>query len=124
VVVAPLGPPEIMQQMYVCKHSVILPSLSLNFSPTFFTLVQKLGKSGQHDVRSVQSDLHKLQLAAVHKVASRIYINDSSRYISLQLTSLMTTAMVIELLRERSLIDHEQSWTLFELANKLGVGKL
>lgn len=104
----------------LCNFKIIITQ----FLTTLFTLLQKLGKSGQHDVRSVQSDLHKLQLAAVHKVASRIYINDSSRYISLQLTSLMTTAMVIELLRERSLIDHEQSWTLFELANRLGVGKL
>ncbi|KAI8576108.1 hypothetical protein K450DRAFT_258513 [Umbelopsis ramanniana AG] len=76
------------------------------------------GKSGTHDV---QSDLHKLQLAAVHKVASRIYIYDSSRYVNMQLTSLMTTAMVLESLRERSVIDNEQSWTLFELANKVGV---
>ncbi|KAG2176729.1 hypothetical protein INT44_007393, partial [Umbelopsis vinacea] len=79
------------------------------------------GKSGTHDVHNVQSDLHKLQLAAVHKVASRIYIHDSSRYVNMQLTSLMTTAMVLESLRERSVIDNDQSWTLFELANKVGV---
>ncbi|KAJ2963975.1 hypothetical protein NQZ79_g1066 [Umbelopsis isabellina] len=81
----------------------------------------KPGKIRTHDVRNVQADLHRLQLASVQKIASRIYVIDSSKYVNLQLTSLMTTAMVLESLRERAVIDQEQSWTLFELANKVGV---
>ncbi|KAG2171760.1 hypothetical protein INT43_008140 [Umbelopsis isabellina] len=84
-------------------------------------IANKPGKIRTHDVRNIQADLHRLQLASVQKIASRIYVIDSSKYVNLQLTSLMTTAMVLESLRERAVIDQEQSWTLFELANKVGV---
>ncbi|KAF7728218.1 RNA polymerase II elongation factor [Apophysomyces ossiformis] len=54
-------------------------------------------------------------------VTIRIYIDDAKTYKTVQLTHLLTTAMVIQYLRRKSLLDGNDDWALFEIANSHGV---
>lgn len=52
-----------------------------------------------------------------------IYINDLSTYKAVQLTDLLTTAMVVQYFKRKGLLDQADDWALFEVANSHGVGK-
>lgn len=48
-------------------------------------------------------------------MTTRIYINDGNSHKVVQLTNLLTSAMVIQYLRKKSLLDASEDWTLFEI---------
>ncbi|RUS24493.1 hypothetical protein BC938DRAFT_473499 [Jimgerdemannia flammicorona] len=80
----------------------------------------KLDKTRSPDER-MRAAIAKLQEASIRRVTMRVYINDARNFKTLQLTSLMTTAMIIDHLKKRSMLDDEDDWALFELANDHGV---
>lgn len=51
-----------------------------------------------------------------------IYINDLSTHKAVQLTNLLTTAMVVQYFKRKGLLDQSDDWALFEVANSHGVG--
>ncbi|KAI7867854.1 hypothetical protein BDF14DRAFT_1704125, partial [Spinellus fusiger] len=57
----------------------------------------------------------------IRTFTTRIYIDDAKTHKTVQLTSLLTTAMVIQYLRKKGLIDTNDGWALFEIANSHGV---
>lgn len=61
-------------------------------------------------------------LTPTRTLTTRIYINDCSVHKTVQLTNLLTTAMVMQYLRRKGLIDSSDEWTLFEVANSHGIG--
>ncbi len=54
---------------------------------------------------------------------TRIYIDDANNHRVVQLTNLLTSAMVIQYLKKKGLLDPSNDWTLFEIANSHHVGK-
>ncbi|KAI8384942.1 uncharacterized protein BYT42DRAFT_493944 [Radiomyces spectabilis] len=58
---------------------------------------------------------------AVQTITIRIYIDDAKNHKTVQLTNLLTAAMVIQYLKKKALIDASDEWTLFEIANSHGV---
>ncbi|KAG0750221.1 hypothetical protein G6F62_002727 [Rhizopus arrhizus] len=48
---------------------------------------------------------------------TRIYIDDANNHRVVQLTNLLTSAMVIQYLKKKGLLDPSNDWTLFEIAN-------
>ncbi|CAO3697550.1 unnamed protein product [Rhizopus microsporus] len=57
------------------------------------------------------------RIQTVKALTTRIYIDDASTHKVVQLTNLLTSAMVIQYLRKKGLIDHANDWTIFEIAN-------
>ncbi|KAI8149456.1 hypothetical protein BJV82DRAFT_529743 [Fennellomyces sp. T-0311] len=53
----------------------------------------------------------------IKAITIRIYINDGSNHKTVQLTNLLTAAMVVQYLRKKGLLDKSEEWTLFEIAN-------
>ncbi|CAO3598658.1 unnamed protein product [Absidia cylindrospora] len=51
----------------------------------------------------------------------RIYITDFKNYKSVQLTNLLTTAMVIQYFKRKGLLDSDNDWALFEIATENGI---
>jgi hypothetical protein len=66
---------------------------------------------------------HGAPVAPTKTMTTRIYIEDAKNHKTVQLTNLLTTAMVIQYLKRKDLIDTSEEWTLFEITNSHGVGK-
>ncbi|KAI9489697.1 hypothetical protein BDB00DRAFT_842080 [Zychaea mexicana] len=49
-------------------------------------------------------------------ITIRIYINDGSVHKTVQLTNMLTAAMVLQYLRKKGLVDKSEDWSLFEVA--------
>lgn len=64
------------------------------------------------------------RIQTVKALTTRIYIDDASTHKVVQLTNLLTSAMVIQYLRKKGLIDHANDWTIFEIANSHRVGNV
>ncbi|KAI9484097.1 MAG: hypothetical protein EXX96DRAFT_560893 [Benjaminiella poitrasii] len=54
-------------------------------------------------------------------LTTRIYIDDAKTHKVVQLTNLLTTAMVVQYLRKKGLLDNSEDWTLFEIDNSRGI---
>ncbi|CAO3596190.1 unnamed protein product [Absidia cylindrospora] len=54
-------------------------------------------------------------------MTTRIFIEDAKTHKTVQLTNVLTTAMVIQYLKRKDLLDNSGDWTLFEIANSHGV---
>ncbi|KAG0182021.1 hypothetical protein DFQ29_006139 [Apophysomyces sp. BC1021] len=54
-------------------------------------------------------------------LTTRIYIDDAKNHKTVQLTHLLTTAMVVQYLKKKALLDGSDDWALFEIANSHGV---
>ena len=53
----------------------------------------------------------------------RIYINDGTKHKTVQLTSLLTSAMVVQYFRKKGLLlDSSEDWTLFEVDYSHDIG--
>ncbi|KAI9323126.1 hypothetical protein BX666DRAFT_1846822 [Dichotomocladium elegans] len=57
----------------------------------------------------------------VKTMTIRIYISDGSTHKTVQLTNLLTTAMVLQYLKKKGLLDGSDDWALFEIANSHGL---
>lgn len=55
---------------------------------------------------------------------TRIYIDDAKTFKVVQLTNLLTTAVVVQYLKKKGLVDNSDDWTLFEIDNSHQVGKV
>jgi hypothetical protein len=62
--------------------------------------------------------------APLKTTTTRIYIDDAKIFKVVQLTNLLTTAMVVQYLKKKGLLDNSDEWTLFEIDNSHQVGKL
>ena len=58
----------------------------------------------------------------VRTLTIRIYINDGSTHKTVQLTNLLTTAMVLQYLKKKGLLDNTDDWAMFEICNSYGLG--
>jgi hypothetical protein len=65
----------------------------------------------------------RIQTVPLKTLTTRIYIDDAKTHKVVQLTNLLTTAMVVQYLRKKGLLDQSDDWTLFEIDNRNGVGK-
>lgn len=65
----------------------------------------------------------RIQTVPLKTLTTRIYIDDAKNHKVVQLTNLLTTAMVVQYLRKKGLLDNSEEWTLFEIDNDHGVGK-
>ena len=63
------------------------------------------------------------RIQTVKTLNTRIYIDDANNHRVVQLTNLLTSAMVIQSLKKKGVLDHSNDWTLFEIANSHCVGK-
>ncbi|KAI9301438.1 hypothetical protein BJ944DRAFT_4711 [Cunninghamella echinulata] len=54
-------------------------------------------------------------------MTTRIFIEDAKTYKTVQLTNLLTAAMVIQYLKRKELLDNNDDWTIFEIANSHGI---
>ncbi|KAI8990813.1 hypothetical protein BDF20DRAFT_908659 [Mycotypha africana] len=80
--------------------------------------------SGLHHSTSVKRSNHPATGATsnLKAVNTRIFINDAKTYKAVQLTNILTTAMVVQYLKRKGLIDPDSDdWTLFEIDNQHGV---
>ncbi|KAI8875563.1 hypothetical protein K501DRAFT_263623 [Backusella circina FSU 941] len=57
----------------------------------------------------------------VRTLVTRIYIDNAQNYKTVQLTNHLTTAMIVQYLKKKGLLDNTDQWTLFEIANSHGV---
>ncbi|KAI7874158.1 hypothetical protein K492DRAFT_154171 [Lichtheimia hyalospora FSU 10163] len=57
----------------------------------------------------------------VRTLTIRIYINDGSTHKTVQLTNLLTTAMVLQYLKKKGLLDNTDDWAMFEICNSYGL---
>ncbi|KAG1221557.1 hypothetical protein G6F35_005909 [Rhizopus arrhizus] len=57
------------------------------------------------------------RIQTVKTLNTRIYIDDANNHRVVQLTNLLTSAMVIQSLKKKGVLDHSNDWTLFEIAN-------
>ncbi|RCH84947.1 hypothetical protein CU098_004296 [Rhizopus stolonifer] len=78
-----------------------------------------------HDKNQVEPEepAHMVSTARIHTVplktlTTRIYIDDAKNHKVVQLTNLLTTAMVVQYLKKKGLLDTSEDWTLFEIDNK------
>lgn len=62
------------------------------------------------------------QNAVTVTMTTRIFIEDGKTYKTVQLTNLLTAAMVIQYLKRKELLDNNDDWTIFEIANSHGIG--
>jgi hypothetical protein len=65
----------------------------------------------------------RIQTVPLKTLTTRIYIDDAKNHKVVQLTNLLTTAMVVQYLKKKGLLDNTDEWTLFEIDNDHGVGK-
>ncbi|KAJ3195930.1 hypothetical protein HK101_010609 [Irineochytrium annulatum] len=65
--------------------------------------------------------LSKLNEANLKKITTRIYIEDAQTFVTLVLTSLMSADNVIADMIGKHKVEPSPHWTLFELANDLGI---
>lgn len=65
----------------------------------------------------------RIQTVPLKTFTTRIYIDDAKNHKVVQLTNLLTTAMVVQYLKKKGLLDNSDEWALFEIANSHGVGK-
>lgn len=63
------------------------------------------------------------RIQTVKTLNTRVYIDDANNHKSVQLTNLLTSAMVIQSLKKKGLLDQSNDWTLFEIAHSHFVGK-
>ncbi|KAI8884665.1 hypothetical protein K501DRAFT_332480 [Backusella circina FSU 941] len=63
----------------------------------------------------------RIQTVPLRTLTTRIYIDDANNHKVVQLTNLLTSAMVIQYLKRKGLLDSSDDWTLFEIANSHGV---
>ncbi|CAO3655867.1 unnamed protein product [Mucor hiemalis] len=63
----------------------------------------------------------RIQTVPFKTLTTRIYIDDAKNHKVVQLNSLLTTAMVVQYLKKKGLLDNSDDWTLFEIANSHGV---
>ncbi|KAI8386893.1 hypothetical protein BD560DRAFT_383086 [Blakeslea trispora] len=73
-----------------------------------------------------QEKSNMISSARIHTVplktlTTRIYIDDANHHKVVQLTDLLTTAMVVQYLRKKGLLDSSDDWTLFEIDNSHGI---
>jgi hypothetical protein len=64
----------------------------------------------------------RIQTLPLKTLTTRIYIDDAKNHKVVQLNNLLTTAMVVQYLKKKGLLDNSDDWTLFEIANSHGVG--
>ncbi|CAO3703212.1 unnamed protein product [Rhizopus stolonifer] len=57
------------------------------------------------------------RIQTVKTLNTRVYIDDANNHKSVQLTNLLTSAMVIQSLKKKGLLDQSNDWTLFEIAH-------
>ena len=55
-------------------------------------------------------------------LTTRIYIEDAKNHKVVQLNHILTTAMVVQYLKKKGLLDDSDDWTLFEIANSHNIG--
>lgn len=65
----------------------------------------------------------RIQTVPLKTLTTRIYIDDATNHKVVQLTNLLTTAMVVQYLKKKGLLDNSEGWTLFEIAKSHNVGK-
>lgn len=73
--------------------------------------------------RSNMVSTGRIQTVPLKTLTTRIYIDDAKTHKVVQLTNLLTTAMVVQYLKKKGLLDNSDEWTLFEIAKSHGVGK-
>lgn len=76
------------------------------------------------NVESDKSNMNsngRIQTVPFKTLTTRIYIDDAKNHKVVQLNSLLTTAMVVQYLKKKGLLDNSDDWTLFEIANSHGV---
>jgi hypothetical protein len=64
----------------------------------------------------------RIQTVPLKTLTTRIYIDDANNHKVVQLSNLLTTAMVVQYLKKKGLLDHSDDWSLFEIDNQHGVG--
>ncbi|KAI7903528.1 uncharacterized protein BX663DRAFT_560507 [Cokeromyces recurvatus] len=70
---------------------------------------------------NMMSSTGRIQTVPLKTLTIRIYIDDAKTYKAVQLTNLLTTAMIVQYLRKKGLIDNSDDWALFEIDNSRGV---
>ncbi|OAC98499.1 hypothetical protein MUCCIDRAFT_167576 [Mucor lusitanicus CBS 277.49] len=63
----------------------------------------------------------RIQTVPLKTLTTRIYIDDANNHKVVQLSNLLTTAMVVQYLKKKGLLDHSDDWSLFEIDNQHGV---
>ncbi|KAJ3111734.1 hypothetical protein HDU96_005396 [Phlyctochytrium bullatum] len=71
---------------------------------------------------NINAIVSKLSEANLKKITTRVYIESADSFETIVVTSLMTADQVIAELTRRPKIEQSPDWTLFELANDLGIG--
>lgn len=90
---------------------------------TPMTMMPIEGTSSNEVDKSNMVSTGRIQTVPLKTFTTRIYIDDAKNHKVVQLTNLLTTAMVVQYLKKKGLVDHSDEWTLFEIANSHGVGK-
>lgn len=62
-------------------------------------------------------------IPATKTLVTRIYIDNAQNHKTVQLTNHLTTAMIIQYLKKKGLLDNTDQWTLFEIAYSHCVGQ-
>ncbi|CAO3614847.1 unnamed protein product [Cunninghamella blakesleeana] len=74
---------------------------------------------------SLHNNMHQHRSSPQNTVTvtmtTRIFIEDGKTYKTVQLTNLLTAAMVIQYLKRKDLLDNNDDWTIFEIANSHGI---
>ncbi|KAJ3105308.1 hypothetical protein HDU97_008205 [Phlyctochytrium planicorne] len=104
-----------LQTLHRRKKSVITPVAEESKEPAVSPSMQTPEKE------KMTMLIKKLTEANLKKITTRIYIEDASTYETVVLTSLMTADQVIADLIKLPTIEDSPDWTLFELANDLGI---
>ncbi|KAL7315986.1 hypothetical protein PS15m_005140 [Mucor circinelloides] len=63
----------------------------------------------------------RIQTVPLKTLTTRIYIDDAKNHKVVQLSNLLTTAMVVQYLKKKGLLDNSDDWSLFEIDNQHGV---
>jgi len=58
------------------------------------------------------------------QITARIYIDADGRFKTLVITSAMTARHIIHHMNSKGLLDPSPTWTLFEIVNDVGIGRL
>ncbi|KAI8341016.1 hypothetical protein BC941DRAFT_467075 [Chlamydoabsidia padenii] len=74
-----------------------------------------------HHQSTTPTSPEKSIIAPTKTMATRIFIENATTFKIVQMTNVLTTAMVIQYLKRKGLLDNSEDWTLFEIANSHGV---
>lgn len=98
--------PAVHREQYITKKTE--ETIPLNGE---HTLQQKEAKPKEDYKRE------EANRSPIKTLNTRIYIDDANNHVTLQLNPLLTSGMVIQYLKKKSILDSSTDWTLFEFAS-------